>query len=91
MFKCSLTLQLLTFHAGFMRREDAGVAAGGGADVQMELDVLLQPEALSVVTPHEDGFAVLLLMVTGDTNVKLGNIKPAETVLHDVAFLLHPS
>lgn len=84
MFKHSLRLQLLTLHAGFVRREDAGVTAGGGADVQMELDVLLQPEALSVVTPHEDGFAVLLLMVTGYTNVKSGNIKPVETVLRDV-------
>lgn len=84
MSKCSLTLQLLTLHASFVRREDAGVAAGGGADVQMELDVLLQPEALSVVTPREDGFAVLLLVVTGDTNVKSGDVKPAEAVLHGV-------
>lgn len=57
----------LTLHAGFMRREDAGVSTGGGADVQVELDVFLQPEAVSVVTPGEDGVLLLLLLVTGDT------------------------
>lgn len=58
--------QLLTFHSGFMRREDAGVSAGGGADVQVKLDVFLQSETLSVVTPGKNGLAVLLFMVTED-------------------------
>lgn len=58
----------LTFHSRLVRREDAGVSAGRGADVQVELDVLLQSEALFVFTPGEDGFVVLLLVVTADTN-----------------------
>lgn len=53
-----------------MRREDAGVSTGGGADVQVELDVFLQSEALSVVTSGEDGSVVVLLVVTRVTNVK---------------------
>lgn len=59
-----------------MRREDAGVSAWGGADVQVKLDVFLQSEALSVVTPGKDGFVLLLLVVTGDTNVKSSNLIP---------------
>lgn len=59
-----------------MRREDAGVSTGGGADVQVELDVFLQSEALSVVTPGKDGFVVLLFVVTGDTNVKSRDVTP---------------
>lgn len=66
----------LTLHAGFVRREDAGVSAGRRADVQVELDVLLQPEALSVVTPGEDGFVVLLFLVTGDANMKSSDVIP---------------
>lgn len=57
----------LTLHSSFMRREDAGVSTGGGADVQVELDVFLQHEALSVVTPGKDGSLLLLFLVTGDT------------------------
>lgn len=57
-----------------MRREDPGVPAGRGADVQVELDVFLQFEALSVVTPAKDGFVVLLFVVTGDTSVKCNGI-----------------
>lgn len=49
-----------------MGREDAGVSTGRGADVQVELDIFLQFEALSVVTPDEDRFVVLLFMVTGN-------------------------
>lgn len=59
-----------------MRREDAGISTGGGADVQVKLDVVLQSETLSVVTPGKDGFVVLLLLVTGDTNEKSRNIIP---------------
>lgn len=73
-------LQLLTLHSSFMRREDAGVSAGGGADIQMKLDVFLQSEALSVVAPRKDGFAVLLVVVTGDTNVKSSDIIPQGTL-----------
>lgn len=51
-----------------MRREDAGIPTGRSADVQVELDILLQSEALSVITPDEDGFLVLLFCVTEDTN-----------------------
>lgn len=52
-----------------MGGEDAGVSTGGGADVKVELDVLLQSEALSVVTAGEDGLTMLLLVVTGNTNM----------------------
>lgn len=59
-----------------MRREDAGVSTGGGADVQVKLDIFLQSETLPVVTPGKDGFVVLLLLFTGDTNEKSSNIIP---------------
>lgn len=59
-----------------MRREDPGISTGGGTDVQVELDVFLQFEALSVVTPGKDGFVVLLFVVTRDTNVKWNDIIP---------------
>lgn len=68
-------IYLPTLHTSFVRREDAGISTGGGADVQVKLDILLQSEALSVVTSGEDGFMVLLLMVTGDTNVSLYHIE----------------
>lgn len=54
-----------------MRGEDAGVSAGRGADVQVELDVLLQSEALLVFTPGEDGFVVLLRVVAADKKLSL--------------------
>ena len=57
-----------------MRREDASVSTGGRADVQVELDVLLQSEALPVVTLGEDGLVVVLFVVTGDNIVKLKEI-----------------
>lgn len=66
----SLSRYPLTFNSSLMRREDAGVSTGGGADVQVELDVFLQSEALSVVTSGEDGSVVVLLVVTRVTNVK---------------------
>lgn len=50
-----------------MRGEDASVSTRGRADVQVELHVLLQSEALYAVTPDEDGLLLLLLVVTGDT------------------------
>lgn len=52
-----------------MRREDAGVSTGGGTDVQVELDVFFQSEALSVVTPGKYGFLLLLFVVTADPDV----------------------
>lgn len=73
--------QVLTFHSSFMRREDAGISAGGGADVQVKLDIFLQSETLSVVTPGKNGLVVLLFMVTEDkksvkkTPKKLYNIE----------------
>lgn len=51
-----------------MRRKDAGISTGRGADVQVELDILLQSEASSGVAPGEDGLLVLLFVVTEDAH-----------------------
>lgn len=66
----STFLHLLTLHSSLMGRKDAGVSTGGRTDVQVELDIFLQPEALSVFTPGEDRCLLLLFVVTGDTYVK---------------------
>lgn len=78
----------LTLHSGFMRREDAGVSTGGGADVQVELDVFLQSEALSAVTPGKDGFVVLIFLVTGDTNMISSDITPFRMLQNYGTFLI---
>lgn len=71
-----------------MRREDAGVSTGGGADVQVELDVFLQSEALSAVTPGKDGFMVLIFLVTGDTNMISSDITPFRMLQNYGTFLI---
>lgn len=58
---------LLTLHSGFMRGEDAGVSAGRGADVQVELDVFFQSEAL-LFACCEDGLLLFLFAVAKHTD-----------------------
>lgn len=52
-------MRALTFHSGLVRGEDAGIPAGRRADVEVELDVVLQPVA-SLVARHKYGPLVLL-------------------------------
>ena len=53
----------LTLHSCLVRREDAGGSAWRRADVEVELDILLQPEAM-FVTSGKDGLLVLLSAAT---------------------------
>lgn len=58
-----------TFHSGLVRGEDAGVAAGRRADVEVELDVVLQPVA-SLVARHKYGPLLLLPAAAAGTQRK---------------------
>lgn len=70
-----LCFQSLTLCSSFVRREDASISTGRRADVQVELDVVLQPEASSVFTPDEDGLLMLLTIVTEDINADKVSMK----------------
>lgn len=59
---------VLTFYSSFVRWKDAGVATGGGADVQVELDIFIQSETLFVITAAEDRFVMILFIGTKDSN-----------------------
>lgn len=50
-----------TFQDGFVRREDPGVPTGRGADVQMELDAVLQLKA-SPLRLLEDGLFLIVFV-----------------------------
>lgn len=59
---------VLTFYSSFVRWKNASVATGGGADVQVELDIFIQSETLFVVTAGEDRFVMILFIRTKDSN-----------------------
>lgn len=47
-----------------MGGENAGVPARGSADVQVELNFVLQPEASPTLASSKDGLLVVLLILT---------------------------
>lgn len=55
---------VLTLHPRLVGGEDAGVPTGGGADVEVELNFVLQPEAPPMLTSSEDGLLVVVFILT---------------------------